>query len=379
MLSPQIKDPSSPHSAEKDNPSAHYIWDLPTRLFHWTLAGAVVTAASSGWVGGPWLTIHLAAGSVVAALIVFRLVWGVFGSGYSRFSAFPLSPHAIFAHLGEIRRRAGSHYLGHNPLGAAMILTKLAVLTLMVTSGAVALGGMFKQGPMAFLSFNTGLFFREGHETLALIVALLLVLHLGGVLLTSQLENLNLVLAMITGRKSGTLHDNIGKVQLARPQMAMLALLCCAGLLAVVWRVLPPAPALPPVLDPVVVSECGSCHEPYHPILLPASVWRQLVANLHDHFGEDASVSSATAQGVEAAMIRWSADDTDREVAGWWRLSNDPTVPFSISASALWKRRHQDVPDQIFKSKAVGGKGNCSACHRDARLGIFAPQAIHVP
>ncbi len=375
----QINNTGSPAHFGHDRPSTLYIWDVPTRVFHWTLVGAVVSAASSGWLGGQWLFVHLVAGSLVAALVIFRLVWGVFGSTYSRFTAFPLSLNAIIDHLGELRHRTGSFYLGHNPLGVAMILAKLAVLTLMVSSGAVALGGMFKQGPLAFLSLDMGHAFREGHEILAGIIVGLVVLHLGGVFLTSRLEKLNLVIAMFTGRKPNSAQAITFEAKPAWPLAAFLVLLVCAGAVGAVWRALPDGPALPPAMAPVIVAECGSCHEPYHPIVLPASVWRQVVAGLHDHFGEDASLSSATAQAVETAMTQWSADDADREVASWWRHSNDPAQSLSITASGMWKHRHEDVPEQIFKTKAVGGKGNCSACHGDARSGVFAPQAIHIP
>ena len=65
-----------------------YVWDLPTRLFHWLLVGAVLVALLTGFVAPEsWMGVHLAAGYLIVALLVFRLIWGVFGPEYSRISS----------------------------------------------------------------------------------------------------------------------------------------------------------------------------------------------------------------------------------------------------------------------------------------------------
>lgn len=65
------------------------VWDGGVRGFHWALVGAVAAAALTGFVlGRTVLARHLAAGSVIAALIVWRIVWGTFGPAYARFASF---------------------------------------------------------------------------------------------------------------------------------------------------------------------------------------------------------------------------------------------------------------------------------------------------
>ena len=63
------------------------VYDLPTRLFHWALvacvAGLAVTAYSEN--GLDW---HARLGYAVAALLLFRLVWGFIGGRWSRFASF---------------------------------------------------------------------------------------------------------------------------------------------------------------------------------------------------------------------------------------------------------------------------------------------------
>ena len=78
------------------------VWDLPTRLFHWTLVAMVLIGYLTGWVFpentmGP----HLWAGYITVALLVFRLTWGVFGAEYSRLETFTFSPVHILEHMKE--------------------------------------------------------------------------------------------------------------------------------------------------------------------------------------------------------------------------------------------------------------------------------------
>jgi hypothetical protein len=54
----------------------------------------------------------------------------------------------------------------------------------------------------------------------------------------------------------------------------------------------------PPVGDPVVKEECGSCHLAFPPSMLPASSWKRMMGELTNHFGDDASVDPATARHI---------------------------------------------------------------------------------
>ena len=63
------------------------VWDLPTRIFHWTLAGSFLVAYLSG-ESERWVKVHVVAGYTLVGLILFRLVWGLAGTRYARFSSF---------------------------------------------------------------------------------------------------------------------------------------------------------------------------------------------------------------------------------------------------------------------------------------------------
>ena len=101
------------------------VWDRPVRLFHWSLAGSVALC----WLTADELqSLHEVAGSAAAALIGLRLVLGVAGTRYARFSQFIRSPKQILLYAGDLLRHKEPRYLGHNPLGAAMVGVLLSMV-----------------------------------------------------------------------------------------------------------------------------------------------------------------------------------------------------------------------------------------------------------
>jgi cytochrome b len=177
------------------------VWDPLVRLFHWVLVGAFAVA----WLSeDEWMSLHSYAGYTIAGLLLFRLVWGLLGPRYARFSDFVNSPAIVFGYLKELMKLRARRYIGHNPAGGAMILALL--LSLMVTSltGMLAYGAV-GSGPLAELFINQTSYgsewLEEIHEFFANFSLLLVVIHLGGVALESLLHKENLVRSMFTGIK----------------------------------------------------------------------------------------------------------------------------------------------------------------------------------
>ena len=361
-------------------PSSSRVWDLPVRLFHWSLLATVTVAGVTGFLLPlTWLTLHLIAGSVLAALLLFRLVWGFSGSAYSRFSNFIFSPAVIIAYARDQLRGKAEHFVGHNPIGAVMIFALLACLVTLVLTGTLALGGTEKQGPFrALVSYASGRFALNLHQLAAWGLLALITGHVAGVIVESLRSGENLPLAMVTGRKKSA----GGSSQLAaRPVVTMIVIAVTAGTLAVpgyaLWR-LPPAgmPAAP--MDESYVTECGDCHAVFHPSLRTAATWEQIMSGLDDHFGENASLGAEKTAYITAYLKDNAAEHWDTRAANVFR-TNDAADPLAITATPFWRHRHRGIDPAVFKFKKVGTKSNCDACHGDASLGQFAPHAIHIP
>lgn len=175
------------------------VWDPLIRIFHWSLAGFFLLAYVTE---DELLTMHVYAGYAVAALIVFRLMWGFIGTRHARFTDFVTGPTKSIRYLAQLVTGRAPRYVGHNPAGAAMIIALLTTLTLTALTGMTLIAGD-GGGPLAgtiFAKFSGGVL-EEVHEFVANLTLILVVLHVAGVLISSLLHQENLVKGMVTGHK----------------------------------------------------------------------------------------------------------------------------------------------------------------------------------
>lgn len=359
------------------------VWDAVVRWFHWSLVAAVAVAAVTGMLLLPtWVTTHIVAGTTAAALVLIRIVWGFTGTGAARFASFVHSPAAIWNHFIELKQGTARRHIGHNPLGGVMIVALMSLILVLAATGTVTLAGSLKSGPLAFATrFATGEAAREIHQVLAYGLLALIAAHIVGVGLESRRTRENLTRAMIDGRKATRLGDIGYRPRRARGLAAAAIAVVAVGTSAAVMLTLSRWPALgvpTGSLDPVYAEECGACHTPYHPSLLPAATWAAIVAGLEWHFGENASLDPTTTEHVRAYLLANSAGSFDTKAANRLRRT-DPADPLRITATPFWQRTHRGIPEAVFASKAVRSRGACNACHADAASGLFAPSSIHIP
>lgn len=172
------------------------VWDPLVRLFHWSLVGLFAFAFITGEdLPGP----HETAGYIVAGLVAFRLVWGVAGSRYARFSNFIYNPATVISFLRDTAAMKARRYLGHNPAGGAMVIALLAVLAVLSLSGWMSTMDAYKNAR----------WLKELHEISAFAALGLIGLHILGVLIASLEHGENLIRAMVTGRKRAPGPDDI--------------------------------------------------------------------------------------------------------------------------------------------------------------------------
>jgi len=212
------------------------VWDLPTRLFHWLLALAVVAQVITGSIGGAALTWHLRVGYCVFALIVFRLVWGLVGGHWSRFANFIYGPASVLRYLRG-QPLGGDHFhVGHNPLGSASVFAMLVMLAIQVATGLVADDEIATTGPLnRYVSNRFALSMTAWHKGpgIALILALV-VLHIGAIVFYAR-KGHDLVRPMVGGDKllPGTVPASVDD-RLTRARALAIALASAALVAAVV-------------------------------------------------------------------------------------------------------------------------------------------------
>jgi cytochrome b len=204
------------------------VWDSPTRIFHW-LAAVLVAAAYATWRLN-WMEWHGRIGSVLLALVFFRLLWGFFGSLTARFSGFLASPRMALRHLAQILRREPDRQVGHNPAGGWMVLLLLALLLGETLTGVYIDNDIVNEGPLTeFIPARIANAIDALHGIFWNTLLAAVLLHIAAILLYATVKGHNLLLPMITGRK--TLSAGV-----PQPRMAGLAraafLLACSGIAA---------------------------------------------------------------------------------------------------------------------------------------------------
>ena len=164
------------------------VWDPLVRSLHWLLMIAIAGAWIMRHQAGAW---HERWGYVAAAVVLVRILWGFIGTPNARFASFVRGPRALRAYLTSMLRGCAPRHVGHNPLGALMIVAMLFNLTLICITGWM---------------FGTDTFFGVAwvinthlYATYALFA--MVALHLVGVLHACISQRENLVAAMLHGRK----------------------------------------------------------------------------------------------------------------------------------------------------------------------------------
>jgi cytochrome b len=180
------------------------VWDLPTRLFHWTLAFGVVAAIVSARLGGAAMTWHMRFGYGVFTLLAFRLLWGFVGGRWSRFRTFVTGPATTLRYLRGASLAHEHHDVGHTPLGAWSVLALLVVLAAQVATGLVADDEIASNGPLfKYVADATSAAASHWHRLYGQwLIIFLALLHVGAVAFWWLRREKNLVGPMLHGDKA---------------------------------------------------------------------------------------------------------------------------------------------------------------------------------
>jgi len=360
------------------------VWDLPTRLFHWLLVFAFIIAWLSQGTDR-YLDIHVYSGYLFLGLLSFRFLWGIIGSHYAQFRHCAFGWNTVWKYLRTLFTPQRQHFMGHNPAGSWAVFMILGLGLIVSITGLLTLGGEEQHGPLAgFISFALGDIFHYWHDITAWLMLGLIGIHLAGVFIESGLHRENLLKAMITGCKL-TKNSHIGV-----PQHTLTAILLILAVVAGTGSyfsgyLIATKPYLPftgPKLPDNALwrEECGDCHLAFHPSLLPARSWQRMLAEQHEHFGDDLDLDAETLAEIYPFAVQNAAESMLTEPA--WKINRSTPSdksPLRITDSHYWKEQHQGIDTEIWQYPVVNSKANCGACHLDAELGTFEDAAMRLP
>ncbi|MDH5300377.1 MAG: cytochrome b/b6 domain-containing protein [Gammaproteobacteria bacterium] len=361
------------------------IWDLPTRVFHWLL----VLGFAVGWISSEndrLVYLHVYAGYVFFGLLVFRLVWGAVGSRFARFRSFAHDWPSVTAYLKGLLNGEAQRYVGHNPAGGWAIFLLIFLGLGIGITGMLVLGGEEGHGPLRHLvSYDVGSASKELHEGFATFMLLLVFVHIAGVIVESFLHKENLIWSMVTGVKNAAPELGVSRFGILAVLMLAIVFSSAAYYFRGYVQETKETPFRPYSHEKLADNatwrtECGDCHMAFHPSLLPARSWQKLMAQQSDHFGDDLALEGETLQEVTDFLLNNSADKGETEAANKMiRSISADQAPIAITETRYWKHKHSEIGDEYWKSKRVGSKSNCAACHLDANDGWYEDSNMRLP
>lgn len=207
------------------------VWDLPVRLFHWSLVGLVLTSWATRELGE--MEAHRLSGYAILVLVLFRVLWGFMGTRHARFADFVRTPAAMRAYMQDTLAGRPTRFLGHNPAGGWSVLGMLACLLVQAVTGLFLTDDILFDGPFhGVLSKQWTERLDALHEANFALLLVMIGLHLAAIVYYRVAKHENLVLAMLTGRKWVPVDSDAEQVTSSRWWRAPLALAIAVAIVA---------------------------------------------------------------------------------------------------------------------------------------------------
>ena len=374
-----------------------FVWPAYTRIIHWLIASTFTLAFIFSFTEN-LLNLHVAVGIIFGLMLVYRIIWGFVGPQYARFSTFKLSLSKLkFYFVEKIQNRWRDIPAGHNPASSWFTLIVLFVGSIISLTGLLLYGIQEGKGYLGFLNDKYYMYMDilfNIHLYSAYTLLVWVFIHISGVLVEQFYHKTNMVFAMITGYKRAKGEDSsTGKYK---------------GVLSYIFLIISVMVFFVSIdgrNNPFVVSkyqpidyqqesftyyrECGACHNPYPPFMLPSSSWERIKSGLNNHFGEEISptmkkwenkISTNDQTVIFNYLKAHSANTSKREISVKVMKSLDGARGRkSITKIKYWKDVHSNIPREIFKSKKVKRKANCFACHKNFEKGMIEDIDIKIP
>jgi cytochrome b len=178
------------------------------------------------------LRLHALIGEALLSLVIFRFLWGFWGSKTALFSSFLVRPSIALRHLRYIARPEPDLQVGHNPAGGWMVLLLLTLLLALGLTGLYTYNDLVRVGALTrFVPWQVANTIPILHAILFQILLAVVALHVLFVLMHAKLKRQNLLRPMFTGKKH--LPPHISNPQGASNIRALLLLLGAAAAVAI--------------------------------------------------------------------------------------------------------------------------------------------------
>ena len=174
------------------------VWDLPLRIFHWSLVIAIIGAVGSAKADIMWL--HERFGLTVLGLVAFRIVWGFVGGHYARFSQFLKPPRIVLSSILQLLKPQSQPIVGHSAAAGYAVVGLLFVSAYQALTGSLSTDDLLFEGPLSHLMPRWSNLAGDLHDVGEPVLFFMVALHIGAILFYKYKKKQDLTLAMLHGR-----------------------------------------------------------------------------------------------------------------------------------------------------------------------------------
>lgn len=346
-----------------------YIWPFALRISHFLMIISFFGAYfSEGFM-------HAFFGSLFGMLVILRIIWGFIGTKYSRFKDFELK--GLFAYLKNALKAKHQNFIGHNPASSLFTLLLLFASVFLVVLGYLASGSEQGVGYFAFMleNYRSFAWIKGAHEMLANALLVVVCVHIFGAFLEQITSKGQAIKSMISGYKNSDEKVEFHKFHRLYSSIWLLLIL-----LSVFYLLSPANTLFAPSLEPVdykaqnasFAHECAQCHTLYAPFMQTSDKHEKIMANLENHFGDDASIDDETNKQILEFLCQNSAENSSSK----WAIKFAKNDDIAITSSPFWQKAHENIDKEIFKREKIKSKANCSACHENIEKGLISKALI---
>lgn len=357
-----------------------YVWSFLGRLSHWMMVTSFFACYITSFYEN-LLTLHVSLGIIAFGMFIKKIVWGLIGPKYARWSDYHFALSDLkFYFLEKIRNRYREIQPGHNPASSwfAFLVTWIGIVCCL--TGLFLYGIQEGNGLFSFLNEKYYIYMEEIfsiHEILTYVLIIMIATHVTGVLIEQFYHKTHMVFAMISGYKRAKGTD-------IEPTFCMkfygsIYIILVLSLASYTYYT-PENIMVKSKFEAIDYKklhedfqfECSDCHNLIPPYLLPKASWQNLIANQDEHFEEDLELDEDLLKSIEKFLVDNSSENSTRESS--YKITKELSNfnEFTITKTNYWKEIHKDIPDEIFENDKIETKSNCSACHKDFEKGILS-------
>lgn len=368
-----------------------FVWPICTRIIHWIIALSF-TASFFSSLNKSNLHYHVAFGWIFGVMLIYRIIWGFVGPRYATFNTFKLNLSDLQWYFKEkVINRWRKIPAGHNPASSWYTILVLFFGSLITISGLLLYGVQEGSGVFAFLNkeyYTHMVTLFNVHFYLSYFLAIWACIHIVGVLIEQFYHKTNMVFAMITGYKKAEGKDS--DITIFSNIVSYIFILISFSIfiyIIVTYDNIVTRSIFTPIdfeqEHKVYYTDCGDCHKTYPPFMLPKRSWERMVKDLDNHFGEEiteSNISKEARVSILNYLTNNSAEHSSNKVAFKLlsSLRNDE-APKAITKTSYWRKIHNGIDPVVFKSKKVGDRAHCWACHNGFEKGVFENDKIEIP